>query len=79
MGTLQLFKKLAVSASGLRWRECFGDRWLGGVQRRMSLSELTFGKIVQRFFVYVGIALAVLVVFGVAIVLSKGAKISGTG
>jgi hypothetical protein len=43
----------------------------------MSLSELTFGKIVQRFFVYVGIALAVLVVFGVAIVLSKGAKISG--
>ena len=43
----------------------------------MSLSELTFGKIVQRFFVYVGIALAVLVLFGVAIVLSKGAKISG--
>lgn len=41
------------------------------------MSELTFGKIVQRFFVYVGIALAVLVLFGVAIVLSKGAKISG--
>lgn len=43
----------------------------------MSLSEWTFGKIVQRFFVYIGIALVVLVVFGVAIVLSKGAKISG--
>jgi hypothetical protein len=43
----------------------------------MSLSELTLGKIVQRFFVYIGIALVVLVVFGVTIVLSKGAKISG--
>ncbi len=43
----------------------------------MSLSELTLGKIVQRFFLYIGIALAVLVVFAAAIVLSKGAKFSG--
>lgn len=53
------------------------NRSLGGVQRGMSLSELTFGKIVQRFFLYIGIALVVLVVFAVAIVLSKGSKLSG--
>ena len=41
------------------------------------MSELSLGKMVQRFFVYIGIALAVLVVFGVAIVLSKGARIPG--
>src|ERR1700674_2396197 len=42
----------------------------------MSLSELTLGKIVQRFLLYIGIALAVLVVFAVAIVLSKGTTVS---
>lgn len=36
---------------------------------------MTFGKVVQRLFLYVGIALAVLTVFAVVIVLSKGAKI----
>lgn len=41
------------------------------------MSELSFGKLVQRLFVYVGIALVVLVVFAVAIVLTKGAKVSG--
>jgi len=41
----------------------------------MPLSEMTFGKIVQRLFMYVGIALAVLVVFAVVIVLSRGARI----
>jgi hypothetical protein len=40
-------------------------------------SELTWGKIVRRFLLYVGIALVVLVVTAVAIVLSKGAKVSG--
>ena len=39
----------------------------------MPVSEMTLGKIVQRFFLYVGIALAVLVIFAAAIVLSKGA------
>jgi hypothetical protein len=41
---------------------------------------MTLGKIVQRFFLYVGIALAVLIVFAAAIVLSKGAvgRVSGT-
>lgn len=43
----------------------------------MSLSALTLGKVVQRALLYVGIALAVLLVFAVAIALSKGAKISG--
>lgn len=38
----------------------------------MPLSEMTFGKIVRRFVLYVGIALAVLAVFAAAIVLSKG-------
>ncbi len=36
---------------------------------------MTFGKIVQRFFLYVGIALAVLAVFAAVIVFSKGAKL----
>ena len=36
---------------------------------------MTLGKIAQRFALYVGIALAVLVVFAAAIVLSKGAKV----
>jgi hypothetical protein len=36
---------------------------------------MTLGKIVQRFFLYVGIALVVLAVFAVVIVLSKGAKL----
>jgi hypothetical protein len=39
----------------------------------MSLSEMTLGKIAQRFVLYVGIAVAVLGVFAAAIVLSKGA------
>jgi hypothetical protein len=39
--------------------------------------DLTLGKIAQRLLLYVGIALAVLVGFAAAIVLSKGAKISG--
>jgi len=43
----------------------------------MSLSELTLGKVVQRLFLYIGIALAVLAVFAVVIVLIKGPKISG--
>ena len=43
----------------------------------MQSSELTWGKVVQRLLLYVGIALAVLVVCAVAIVLSKGAKVSG--
>lgn len=43
----------------------------------MQSSELTWGKIVQRFLLYVGIALVVLVVTAVAIVLSKGTKVSG--
>jgi len=43
----------------------------------MSSNELTLGKVVQRFLLYVGIALAVLAVFAVAIVLSKGAKVPG--
>jgi hypothetical protein len=34
------------------------------------------GKIVQRFLLYIGIALAVLAVFAVAVMLSKGAKVS---
>jgi hypothetical protein len=58
-------------------RDRSSNRWLGSIQRRMSLSELTLGKIVQRFFLYIGIALAVLVICAVAIVLSKGAKVSG--
>ena len=33
---------------------------------KMSPSELTLGKIVQRFLLYIGIALAVLAVFAVA-------------
>jgi hypothetical protein len=36
---------------------------------------MTLGKIVQRFFLYVGIALVVLAVFAAVIVLSKGAKL----
>jgi len=36
------------------------------------LSDLTLGKIIQRFLLYVGIAFAVLVVFAAVIVLSKG-------
>ena len=36
---------------------------------------MTLGKIVQRFFLYVGIALAVLAAFAVVIVLSKGGKV----
>ena len=44
-----------------------------GIQRRVSLSEITLGKAVQRCFLYVGIALAVLAVFAAVIVLSKGA------
>jgi len=45
----------------------------------MSSSELTLGKIVQRFFLYVGIALVILAVFAAAIILSKGAvgRVSG--
>jgi len=43
----------------------------------MGSSELTLGKVVQRFLLYVGIALAVLVVCAAAVVLSKGAKVSG--
>lgn len=39
------------------------------------MSEMTFGKIVQRLFLYVGIALAVLALFAIVIVGSKGAKI----
>jgi hypothetical protein len=35
---------------------------------------MTLGKIVQRFFLYVGIALGVLAVFADLIILSKGAK-----
>jgi hypothetical protein len=38
----------------------------------MSSSELTLGKVVQRFLLYAGVALAVLAVFAAAIVLSKG-------
>ena len=38
----------------------------------MSLSDLTFGKIIQRFLLYVGIALAVLAVFAAVIVFTKG-------
>lgn len=43
------------------------------------MSEMTLGKIVRRFFLYVGIALAVLILFAAAIVLSKGAlgRVSG--
>jgi len=41
----------------------------------MRSSELTLGKVVQRFLLYVGIALAVLAVFAVGIVLSQGAKV----
>lgn len=41
------------------------------------MSELAFGKLVQKLFLYVGIALVALVIFAVAIVLSKGAKVSG--
>src|SRR5438045_1201339 len=36
---------------------------------------MKLGKIVQRLFVYIGIALAVLAVFAAVIVLSKGAKL----
>jgi len=36
------------------------------------LGDLTLGKIIQRFLLYVGIALAVLVAFAAVIVLSKG-------
>jgi hypothetical protein len=36
---------------------------------------MTLGKIVQRFFLYVGIALVVLAVFAAVIILSKGAKL----
>jgi hypothetical protein len=41
----------------------------------MSSSELTLGKVVRRFLLYIGIALAVLAVFAAGIVLSKGAKV----
>jgi phosphoglycerol transferase MdoB-like AlkP superfamily enzyme len=45
----------------------------------MSSSELTFGKVAQRFFLYVGIAVAALAIVAAAIVLSKGAvgRVSG--
>src|SRR5271155_2263958 len=39
----------------------------------MPLSEMTLGKVVQRLFLFVGIAVAVLAVFAASIVLSKGA------
>ncbi len=41
----------------------------------MQSNELTLGKIVQRFLLYVGIALAALAVIAVCIVLSHGAKV----
>ena len=41
----------------------------------MQSSELTLGKVVQRFLLYVGIGLYVLAVLAVGIVLSKGAKV----
>ena len=41
------------------------------------MSELTLWRIVRRGFLYLGISLAVLAVFFVIIVLSKGAQISG--
>lgn len=41
------------------------------------MSELTFGKLVLRLFLYVGIAVVVLGAFAVVIVLGKGAKVSG--
>lgn len=41
----------------------------------MSLGGLSFGKVVRRFLLYIGIALAVLVVVFAFIVLSKGAKV----
>ena len=41
----------------------------------MSLGGLSFGKIIQRFLLYVGIALVVLAVFFAFVVLSKGAKV----
>jgi hypothetical protein len=41
----------------------------------MSLGGLSFGKIVQRFLLYVGVAFVVLAVFFAFIVLSKGAKV----
>ena len=36
------------------------------------MSDLTLGKIVQRFFLYVGIAVAVLAIFAAFIVFTKG-------
>jgi FtsH-binding integral membrane protein len=38
----------------------------------MQSSDLTLGKIIRRFFLYVGIALAVLAVFAALIVFTKG-------
>jgi hypothetical protein len=38
----------------------------------VPLSDLTLGKIIQRFLLYVGIALAVLAVFAAVIVFTKG-------
>ena len=47
--------------------------YLRDIRRGMPLSEITLGKVVQRFLLYVSVALAVLVVVAAGIVLTKGA------
>src|SRR5690348_7521082 len=41
----------------------------------MSLSEMAFGKLIQRFFLYVGLALVALAVLALIVVLTHGASV----